>query len=116
VGQGGAGGRPEAGVKPTFSEFVLDFRLAQALRPLRDPRMVDRTISSTAFSLGFGDLSYLNRKFRRRYGAAPSDIRPAPGTSAREARDFHVGTGPRPSPHRGNIDAKAYQITLKAFG
>jgi methylphosphotriester-DNA--protein-cysteine methyltransferase len=25
--------------------------------------------------IGFGDLSYFNRAFRRRYGASPSDVR-----------------------------------------
>jgi AraC-like DNA-binding protein len=29
---------------------------------------------------GFGDLSYFNRAFRRRYGASPSDVR-APAKS-----------------------------------
>jgi AraC-like DNA-binding protein len=28
---------------------------------------------------GFGDLSYFNRAFRRRYRAAPSDVRAAKG-------------------------------------
>ena len=28
-----------------------------------------------AYDVGFGDLSYFNRVFRRRYGATPSDIR-----------------------------------------
>jgi AraC-like DNA-binding protein len=59
----------------TFSQFVLDSRLAQAYRCLRDPRRADRTISSIAFSLGFNDLSYFNRTFRRFYGATPSDVR-----------------------------------------
>jgi AraC-like DNA-binding protein len=59
----------------TFSQFVLDYRLAQALRCLRDPRRLDRSISSIAFSLGFCDLSYFNRTFRRFYGATPSDVR-----------------------------------------
>lgn len=61
----------------TFSLFVLDRRLAQAYRRLRDPRFSDRTISSIAFSLGFGDLSYFNRTFRRQFGASPSDVRAA---------------------------------------
>jgi AraC-like DNA-binding protein len=61
----------------TFSEFVLGYRLAQAHRRLCDPRLTDRTISSLAFALGFGDLSYFNRMFRRRYGAAPSEVRAA---------------------------------------
>jgi AraC-like DNA-binding protein len=33
------------------------------------------TIGSVAFDVGFGDLSYFNRTFRRRYGAAPTEIR-----------------------------------------
>jgi AraC-like DNA-binding protein len=59
----------------TFSKFVLDRRLAHARRCLCDPRRPDRTISSIAFSLGFNDLSYFNRTFRRFYGATPSDVR-----------------------------------------
>jgi AraC-like DNA-binding protein len=59
----------------TFSQFVLDYRLAQAHRCLRDPRRLDRSISSIAFSLGFYDLSYFNRTFRRFYGATPSGVR-----------------------------------------
>jgi AraC-like DNA-binding protein len=59
----------------TFSQFALDCRLARAHRCLRDPRHPDRTISSIAFSLGFNDLSYFNRTFRRLYGVTPSDVR-----------------------------------------
>jgi AraC-like DNA-binding protein len=33
------------------------------------------SITAIAFDAGFGDLSYFNRTFRRRYGATPSDIR-----------------------------------------
>lgn len=59
----------------TFSKFVLDYRLVQAHRCLRDSRRAHRTISSIAFSLGFNDLAYFNRSFRRFYGATPSDVR-----------------------------------------
>ena len=59
----------------TFSRFVLNYRLAQARRCLRDPRRLNCTISSIAFALGFNDLSYFNRTFRRFYGATPSDAR-----------------------------------------
>ena len=59
----------------TFSQYVLDQRLALAYRKLRDPRFSARTISSVAHDAGFGDLSYFNRTFRRRYGIAPSDAR-----------------------------------------
>jgi AraC-like DNA-binding protein len=59
----------------TFSAFVLGQRLARAHRILSDPRFADRNISSVAFDMGFGDLSYFNRAFRRRYSATPTDIR-----------------------------------------
>jgi AraC-like DNA-binding protein len=61
----------------TFSEFVLLQRLARAHHMLSDPRMRSRTVAAIAFASGFGDLSYFNRKFRQRFGAAPSDVRSA---------------------------------------
>jgi len=36
-----------------------------------------RRISDIAYDAGFGDLSYFNRVFRRRYDATPSEIRNA---------------------------------------
>jgi AraC-like DNA-binding protein len=63
------------GEELTFSNFVLSQRLSRAHRMLRDPRFGDRSISSVAFEVGFGDLSYFNRTFRQRYDATPSDIR-----------------------------------------
>jgi AraC-like DNA-binding protein len=59
----------------TFSTFVLAQRLSRAHRMLTDPRFAARSIGSVAFDVGFGDLSYFNRTFRRRYDATPSDIR-----------------------------------------
>jgi AraC-like DNA-binding protein len=59
----------------TFSSFVRDQRLARAHRLLSDPRLADRTIGAIAFDVGFGDLSYFNRTFRRRYGATPGEVR-----------------------------------------
>jgi AraC-like DNA-binding protein len=59
----------------TFSEFVLGQRLARAHRLLTDPRCSERTIGSIAFDVGFGDLSYFNRAFRRRYNATPTEVR-----------------------------------------
>ena len=59
----------------TFSAFVLGQRLARAHRILSDPRLADRNISSVAFGVGFGDLSYFNRAFRRRFAATPTEIR-----------------------------------------
>jgi len=54
---------------------VLGGRLAHVHRMLTDPRYGDRSISAVAYEAGFGDLSYFNRTFRRRYGATPSDVR-----------------------------------------
>jgi AraC-like DNA-binding protein len=61
----------------TFSQFLLGERLARAHHLLSDPLQMGRSISAIAHAAGFGDLSYFNRAFRRRYGATPSDIRMA---------------------------------------
>ena len=54
----------------TFSEYVLDQRLALAHRLLSDPRRAGEKIASVAFAAGFGDVSYFYRAFRRRYRSA----------------------------------------------
>lgn len=59
----------------TFTDFVLQERLALAHRLLRHPANAGRSIGSIALEAGFGDLSYFNRTFRRRYGCTPSDVR-----------------------------------------
>ncbi|MHC2332433.1 helix-turn-helix domain-containing protein [Bradyrhizobium sp. USDA 4454] len=59
----------------TYSEFVLGLRLARAYHHLRSPLHSRRAISTIAFDVGFNDLSYFNRAFRRRYNATPSEIR-----------------------------------------
>ena len=60
----------------TFSEFVLKRRLLSAYRMLTDQRWADRSVAWIAFEVGFGDLSYFNRTFKRLYGTTPSDLRP----------------------------------------
>jgi len=70
----------------TFSSFVLGHRLSRAHRMLCDPRFGDRSISSVAFDVGFSDLSYFNRTFRRRYDATPSDIRHSAQGASRPPR------------------------------
>ena len=59
----------------TFTDFVLNQRLARAHRCLEDIRFAGYMISTIAFEAGFGDLSYFNLAFRRRYGVTPSDVR-----------------------------------------
>jgi AraC-like DNA-binding protein len=48
----------------SFSEYVLNQRLENAHRMLSDERFAGRSISQIA-DIGFGDLSYFNRTFRR---------------------------------------------------
>ncbi len=61
----------------TFTEYVLAQRLARAHGLLTDPGHVRVKISTIALDTGFGDLSYFNRAFRRRYGVTPSELRAA---------------------------------------
>jgi AraC-like DNA-binding protein len=61
----------------TYSQFVLERRLIRAHRLLTQPRSAARTVSSIAHDSGFGDLSYFNRTFRRRYDATPTEVRRA---------------------------------------
>jgi AraC-like DNA-binding protein len=58
----------------TFSEFVLDQRLSLARRLLLAASNRQRKISDIGYACGFGDLSYFNRAFKRRFGATPSDM------------------------------------------
>jgi AraC-like DNA-binding protein len=59
----------------TFTQFLISQRLAKAYRILTDPRFAERSITSVAFDVGFGDLSYFDRVFRRKFGFAPSEVR-----------------------------------------
>jgi AraC-like DNA-binding protein len=61
----------------SFTSFVLDERLALAHRMLSSWPQAERAISAIAFEVGFGDLSYFNRVFRRHYGDTPSNVREA---------------------------------------
>ncbi len=61
----------------TFTEYVLAQRLVRAHRLLTDPLYANQKVSAIALDIGFGDLSYFNRAFRRRYGMTPSELRPA---------------------------------------
>jgi len=61
----------------TFSQFLLEQRLARAHQLLTSPSHAGWTIRAIALAAGFGDLSHFNRSFRRHYGATPSDVRDA---------------------------------------
>lgn len=66
----------------TFSEYVLDQRLALAHRLLSGPRGAREKIASIAFAAGFSDVSHFYRAFRRRFDLLPTDVRA-------QARDLH---------------------------
>jgi AraC-like DNA-binding protein len=59
----------------SFSKFVLGQRLMRAHRMLSDPRCAGLSVSAIAFAVGFGDLSYFHRSFRRHYGESPAAVR-----------------------------------------
>jgi len=59
----------------TFTEFLLGERLAHAYRLLTNSRFANLKISAVAIDAGFGNISYFNQSFRRRYGVSPSDMR-----------------------------------------
>ena len=80
--------------EPAFSEFVLGQRLMRTRRMLFEPRFAGLNVSAIAFAAGFGDLSYFNRTFRRRFGAAPSEL-----------RHSLPGTDHRPAPERSSVRA-----------
>lgn len=59
----------------TFSRFLLETRLAHVREMLADPSCNGWSISAVALQAGFGDISYFNRCFRRRFGASPTEFR-----------------------------------------
>jgi AraC-like DNA-binding protein len=63
----------------TFTEFVRNQRLERARTMLASPRCDHKQVSEIAFEVGFGDLSYFDRTFRRRFGLSPRDVRSRPG-------------------------------------
>lgn len=71
------------GERTSFSDFIRNARLERAHRLLSDPRLSHLTISAIAFEAGFGDLSWFNQVFRRRYSMTPSDVRATAGDVSR---------------------------------
>jgi AraC-like DNA-binding protein len=59
----------------TFTEFVLEQRLLMARRLLSSFENRQNKIGAVAYAVGFGDLSYFNRTYRRRFGMTPSEWR-----------------------------------------
>jgi AraC-like DNA-binding protein len=84
-------------------QYLLEGRLALARQLLSNPRLAERTISSIASDAGFGDLSYFNRTFRRRYSVTPSDVRRNVRDSVRDRSPLFRGPHryDRPAPRQG---------------
>lgn len=59
----------------SFSERILELRLQDAKKMLVDPRHQDKRIGDIAFEVGFSDISYFNRSFKRRFGCSPRAAR-----------------------------------------
>lgn len=72
-----------AGEETSFTSFVTEQRLARAQRRLMDPRLEHHTVAEIAYEAGFGDISWFNRAFRRRYGMTPSEARETISASLR---------------------------------
>jgi AraC-like DNA-binding protein len=80
----------------TFTDYVLTQRLALAHRLLSDPFHAGVKISAIALDAGFGDLSYFNRTFRRRYGMTPSELRAAETSQQRRLTSRSMRPARRP--------------------
>jgi len=59
----------------SFTERVMELRLQKAHALLAGAAHRRLKIIDIAYACGFGDLSYFNRVFRRRYGDTPSAVR-----------------------------------------
>ena len=59
----------------SFSRYVAERRLERARGMLTSLRHANLTVAAIAYEVGFGDLSYFNRAFRRLYDKTPSDVR-----------------------------------------
>ena len=59
----------------SMTEFVLEERLRRARSMLLSLHFAERRIAEIAYEVGFNDVSYFNRTFRRRFGQSPGEVR-----------------------------------------
>jgi AraC-like DNA-binding protein len=71
----------------SFCAWLLDERINQCIRAIRDPTQRHKRISEIAWSSGFSDVSYFNGVFKARVGVTPSEMR-----SSAEAADPSVAS------------------------
>jgi len=62
-------------IEQTFGRWLLEARLDDCSKALRDPHQRTRNISEIAYSRGFNDLSHFNRVFRARFNMTPGQWR-----------------------------------------
>ena len=72
----------------TFSDYLLERRLERAFQMLRNAKLTQRSVSSIAFDVGFGDLSYFNRTFKKRFGGTPREVRARHEKASAHKRDI----------------------------
>jgi AraC-like DNA-binding protein len=65
----------------SFTERVTELRLQKARRMLQSSGLA---VTEIIYAAGFNDISYFNRRFRRRFGTSPTQLRGLP--KAAEAR------------------------------
>ncbi|UZK65360.1 AraC family transcriptional regulator [Sphingomonas sp. M1-B02] len=61
----------------SFTDYVLAERLNHVHALLVSPYLSHHNIASLALMAGFGDISWFNQAFRRRFGTTPSEVRQA---------------------------------------
>lgn len=66
----------------TLSEHILEQRLQAARNALQSERLLNKRVSEIALDVGFSDVSYFNRCFRRRFGDSPKGFKPVSTSSA----------------------------------
>lgn len=59
----------------SFTDYVLSERLNHVHALLVSPYLSHHNIASLALMAGFGDISWFNQAFRRRFSMTPSDVR-----------------------------------------
>ena len=65
----------------SFRDYVVRLRLKEAARLLENPQA---RVTQVAYSVGFNDMSYFSRMFKRHFGVSPSAVQgtrlPEPAT------------------------------------
>jgi AraC-like DNA-binding protein len=60
----------------SFREYLVRLRLKEAARLLENPQA---RVTQVAYAVGFNDMSYFSRMFKRYFGVSPSAVQGAPG-------------------------------------